>query len=892
MTRLRRTFAALIGCHVILSSAAFKPDIHEEISETACVSIEKTIDSTTYKFQPKAIVEIRTANSKSDSVLGDFWNPEVHFDNEALPACSTRLINLREGVVKALVVGDAAPDGVEARKLLGQALHTLQDFYAHSNWVELVGWGFRSGYNQDLGRQVLRAPLRAVAFCPDDSDELARVNAITTGYFELELSWYLPVPLVLLDALKDVCFDYPSGKCRHGIDEVFFCNGINKDKDGKTGHGLAKSLASEGSKDFIQQILDDPAVVDNVDAVEALMGPQASLAFVIDDTGSMGDDIDAVIEAVEAFITTTSPTQFILVTFGDPHVSSAYKTSDRESFLYRLRSIYPSGGGDCAELAYTGLEVAINSMKQNSDVYLFTDADAKDAVKLNSVLFQAREKDIRINIVATGSCRRRRLRSLFTVDPSYESITSGTGGTLFRVQVSEIGSVFAVAAPRASGEIQVLLRAAGVSGGSVKVPVDSAVNLAIFTVQSPSFALTRPDGSQVMAADDGVLIVDAGDTAIVTVNEPEVGMWTLALTGPYNAIIEGRSNLELLDFSFVELLFGRELDYVPISGSPVAGESHTALVRMVGDFEAITYALVDESGAEIMALDFLPGTSPAPADSFMGTFDIPNEAFGVVARGEIVTGQPFQRFYPKIFNPVPFVTDLDYEFLLETGGGIIPAGASTTIQFAVENPSNGPITLSLGARDVLHFISSVTPSTVLLDPSKSASIAVEFTVPSCEDTDLIKDQVTFSATDGDQTNSKSMPLYISCSRPPDCGTSVTKTLWPPTGKMQDIAILEEANVTDPDGDPITLTINSIFQDEPVKGKGKRAPPDATGKGTAIASVRAERDGTGDGRVYKIDFTADDGNGGTCDGVFFVEVPHDQNGAPAVRGEFVYDSTQE
>jgi len=45
-------------------------------------------------------------------------------------------------------------------------------------------------------------------------------------------------------------------------------------------------------------------------------------------------------------------------------------------------------------------------------------------------------------------------------------------------------------------------------------------------------------------------------------------------------------------------------------------------------------------------------------------------------------------------------------------------------------------------------------------------------------------------------------------------------------------------------------------------------------------LRAERSGTGDGRVYRISFTASDGKD-NCSGTVFVGVPHDHSGAGAV-----------
>jgi hypothetical protein len=56
----------------------------------------------------------------------------------------------------------------------------------------------------------------------------------------------------------------------------------------------------------------------------------------------------------------------------------------------------------------------------------------------------------------------------------------------------------------------------------------------------------------------------------------------------------------------------------------------------------------------------------------------------------------------------------------------------------------------------------------------------------------------------------------------------------------------------------------------------------------VAQLRAERDGSGNGRVYTIFFTADDGKGGTCTGSVKVSVPHD-NGGTAIDDGPNFDS---
>ncbi len=128
-------------------------------------------------------------------------------------------------------------------------------------------------------------------------------------------------------------------------------------------------------------------------------------------------------------------------------------------------------------------------------------------------------------------------------------------------------------------------------------------------------------------------------------------------------------------------------------------------------------------------------------------------------------------------------------------------------------------------------------------------------------------------------------------QPPVCAQAKSSValLWPPNHKLETVAIL---NVTDPDNDPVSIKITAITQDEPVNGLGDGdSAPDGFGVGTSQAQLRAERSGTGNGRVYAISFMADDGKGGTCTGQVAVGAPHDlgKGKAPIDDGQN-YDST--
>ena len=111
--------------------------------------------------------------------------------------------------------------------------------------------------------------------------------------------------------------------------------------------------------------------------------------------------------------------------------------------------------------------------------------------------------------------------------------------------------------------------------------------------------------------------------------------------------------------------------------------------------------------------------------------------------------------------------------------------------------------------------------------------------------------------------------------PPVCTGAVASVsqLWPPNHKMQEIEIL---NVQDPDGDPVSIVVTGITQDEPVLlPEIDETSPDGDGVGDDTAWIRAERLGEGNSRVYTISFTASDDKDGECSGSVLVCVPHDK-----------------
>ena len=168
--------------HTVLGLLAGKS--HQGMTGEAITELELEFFGQQTGSMRDAIKEIGRANSDVDD---DQKTAAKHFDGESLPEGQQRIINLRNGIITALQNNDA--NG--ARTALGSALHTIQDFYSHTNWVEL---GHRLP-NPDLGRpgKALHRLPRTAETCrdcrdtpvfqyPDCRDNLTGRH-LTSGYY-------------------------------------------------------------------------------------------------------------------------------------------------------------------------------------------------------------------------------------------------------------------------------------------------------------------------------------------------------------------------------------------------------------------------------------------------------------------------------------------------------------------------------------------------------------------------------------------------------------------------------------------------------------------------------------------------------------------------------------
>lgn len=708
---------------------------HRVITENAIKRIQQDTYGFRAKSMDKAIDQIAVANGRTDNVQ---TVSELHFDGESFPEGQRRLQRLVQQIKQELSLTSVA-EPTKAREVLGQALHTLQDYYSHSSWVETYG----AIPNKDLG--VAGVPFQRLpettATCDDfwlcdclfgpDCKNLLQTPLVTSGYYSSSKGNQ--------DRVKK------PGKCSHGSPGDTSAvgltgKGINKDTASCVIsphwqlHPYAAYAAENSTYEFITKVV-KPELTPK--QYNALLGYSPELAIVIDTTESMASKIASVkqkaIQLVNSRIgTRDEPFLYVLIAFNDPG-RSAYVTWDRNEFIQAINSLSAGGGGDCPEPSIRSVIVGLQKMTNFGDLFLYTDGTRNDSdVDVGIAERIAESMNIKVHRFILGSCS--------PLDPAYIALNR-TGGQLFYLPGTDAGNVTDFIDHVVRQDVVDVVSIEDTLGNNTKnypVAVDPTLRSMTIAISSigglgaiSNFAVYRPDGSRVLAGDTDVNWTPLGVGALIKVTSPSVGSWNVSITANSTIYLRvyGESSLDLTSFNFVELQGhpGGHQGYGPSNSLPYIGQTTKAVATVSSDsLGTPQFEMRTRSGNVFQTLNF-PEIQRGVGifREFGGEITIPTTPFFIYMVGTDSSGNQYQRVWAPVVKPQPLQ-------ITAPQGLELVRGQTTLFKFKVKAFTfYGYDLYTFGATDSKGYYYSVAPSTKILSPGvdDTVEVTVEIRTP-------------------------------------------------------------------------------------------------------------------------------------------------------------------
>ncbi|XP_041864762.1 uncharacterized protein LOC121654612 [Melanotaenia boesemani] len=664
-------------------------------------------------------------------------NASFHFDEEMFVQ-GKRIIT--EGII-AVKASNGQENYETARQKLGEILHPLQDFYSHSNWVELGNTLPNSNLiRADTSIGNIADKSRATCRSCDGNDcknnileDIISEKILTSGYFGI-------FPFISTK---------PKGKCSHGgifdrTSTIEPKGGINKDSsDSSHGHlhTQAANLAIAATSQLLEDIRRAAGDRQFLQMVGISKGSGRALCFVIDTTKSMSDDIEVVKTITSTIINSNKgrePSVYILVPFSDPGFGPMTRTTDSTVFMNMIDSLTASGGDDEAELSLSGLQLALTSAPFTSEIFLITDAPAKDKHLKSTVIALIERTQTVVNFIITDSIvtnRRRRsnnlkrFRRISPLDAQlYRDLAQVSGGQAIEVTKAELPAATRIITQSATSSLVTLLQAARSPGQVDKftfIVDETMTNITVYiTGQSVTFTLVSPAGVSQESTDSAGTLITASESVgnfKALQLQKQVGQWEIRVvsTTAYTLRVIGQSSIDFL-FDFVESSQGPFAGFDALDTRPRAGVNGSLLVSLTGSNSSTVTeaALIELSGSnEIQGV-----VVPQGSRNFLVQVNmIPSVEFVVQVKGRLSSSSNIlQRQSPTSFRGSNLTITAD-------SNSILVPGTPFLVPFSVMTGGTGG-NLTIRATNNRGF-DSVYPASLFLESGNSTNGTVTLSAP-------------------------------------------------------------------------------------------------------------------------------------------------------------------
>ncbi|KAF3908076.1 hypothetical protein ABW21_db0205205 [Orbilia brochopaga] len=630
----------------------------------------------------RALKEISGANAFVDE---DQVNGELHFDGESFPQGQQRLVNLGAWAVEAVRKNDS----IAARKLLGQALHTVQDFYSHSNYLEMLlssgakklvphpGLGVDGTMFYPLGPAVNTCnPCDNALSCGDGCEKNLLPAGLTSGYYGGEPNYKKPTKF----------------KCSHGglldSSSLLFGSlptnvgqGINKDSKSCTFsphvdfHAQAANLSIIASRQYIINVVTSK-ITQNQRAL--LFGNDLGL-------NSLWNDYPQWWDLVDDFI----------------HL---HKREDPGIVHRRATTLHN---------AWHTFVAAKNVHEHGIALVRATTRD-----KLHPIQFVRRD--------AVENVTDR-------LNSGWRDIATETGGHVIKVdEDADIEKTAEFLKMLSNPDLAEILSVGGSAERDQVVdftfPIDSSLESLLFSTSGvASFELFSPDGSRYPldpAANKNIRVRELSDNIAldISISVPPPGAYRISLrcSGDYTLSVSGKSDLFLAGFRFTEMRGrpGHEGAY-PIFGSPVSGQSSLAEAWMHGTFS--NGALEFRSKQNM----FIAEQRSIKVDSELShhgtryegqSSEIPADDFMIYLKGVDGQGKEFQRALLHMVTPSQVKLDLP-----KAEAAMLEAGKTATVPVTVVNVGDIDDNFEIFAVDEKDVVTHLSQDKISLKAGESGT---------------------------------------------------------------------------------------------------------------------------------------------------------------------------
>ncbi|MCL4129854.1 UNVERIFIED_CONTAM: hypothetical protein GTU68_065460 [Idotea baltica] len=131
------------------------------------------------------------------------------------------------------------------------------------------------------------------------------------------------------------------------------------------------------------------------------------VAFVIDNTGSMSEEIagvrNALLSTLSTYDASSCGTVFQLTTFKDGFTIND-TTTDLSIIQAQVSALTASGGGDCPEASVEAINAAQAKVKDNGTVFVATDASPHAGLDIEAAKNALTARGIRVSTILSGDC--------------------------------------------------------------------------------------------------------------------------------------------------------------------------------------------------------------------------------------------------------------------------------------------------------------------------------------------------------------------------------------------------------------------------------------------------------------------------------------------------------